>query len=144
MPFGLCNTPAIFQAYINHALVGLADVTCVVYLDDIMIFSEDPSKHDNAVCEVLDRLQQHGLYANLKKCNFDVDTIEFLGFVVTPSGVMIDASRVTAILEWKQPESIKDIQVFLGFANFYRRFIYAYSRVAKGMTDLLRGNQAFY
>lgn len=68
MPFGLFNAPATFRAYINQALIGLVDVTCVVYLDDILIFLEDPSRHRTAVEEVLERLRTHKLYANLKKC----------------------------------------------------------------------------
>ena len=99
MPFGLSNAPATFQAYINHALVGLVDVTCVVYLDDILIYSENPDEHDTVVRQVLERLQQHGLYANLQKCEFDVDTVEFLGFVISPEGVAMEPSRVVTVTE---------------------------------------------
>jgi hypothetical protein len=76
---------------------------------------------------------------NLAKCEFDIERVEFLGFVVSPGGVEMEASRVTAIREWPAPKnSIREVQVFLGFTNFYRRFIYRYSRVAKGLTDLLK------
>ena len=139
MPFGLSNAPATFQAYINHALVGLVDVICVVYLDDILIYSEDPEQHTTAVRRVLERLQQYQLFVNLAKCEFDVERVEFLGFVISPDGVEMEASRVTAIREWPAPKNnVREVQVFLGFANFYRRFIYGYSRVAKGLTDLLK------
>lgn len=143
MPFGLTNAPAIFQAYINKALAGLVDVTCVVYLDDILIFSEDPTKHDEAVNDVLQRLEDNGLYANPAKCVFDTDTVEFLGFVVNPEGVSMEPSRVASIRDWETPKSIRDIQVFLGFANFYRRFIFAFAKVTRPITDLLAGKAEF-
>jgi hypothetical protein len=138
MPFGLSNAPAKFQAYINQALIGLVDVTCVIYLDDILIFSEDPADHPEAVRQVLDRLRTHRLYANLRKCSFSADEVEFLGFIVGPKGVAMDPGRVATVSEWPMPASIKEIQVFLGFANFYQRFIEGYSRVAGPLTDLLK------
>ncbi len=143
MPFGLSNAPATFQAYINHALVGLVDVTCVVYLDDILIYSENPDEHTKAVRQVLERLQQYCLFVNLDKCDFNTDKVEFLGFVISPDGVAMEESRVTAIQNWPIPETTREVQVFLGFANFYRRFIYAYSRVATGLTNILKGGRPF-
>lgn len=93
LPFGLSNAPATFQAYINQALIGLVDVICVVYLDDILIYSEDPATHDEAVRKVLERLRTYKLFANLKKCQFDTDTVEFLGYIISPTGVEMDPSR---------------------------------------------------
>ena len=139
LPFGLSNAPATFQAYINQALIGLVDVTCVVYLDDILIFSEDPSQHEDAVRQVLERLRSYQLYANLEKCEFETDTVEFLGFLVGPKGIQMDPSRVESISSWPVPESFRDIQVFLGFTNFYRRFIKSYSKITLPLTDLLKG-----
>lgn len=138
MPFGLSNAPATFQAYINQALIGLVDVTCVVYLDDILIFSEDLDRHAEAVAEVLNRLRTHRLYANLRKCVFATDSVEFLGFIVGPQGITMDPARVATVREWPLPQSVREVQVFLGFANFYRRFIEGYSRVAGPITNLLK------
>jgi hypothetical protein len=101
MPFGLSNAPATFQAYINQALIGLVDVTCVVYLDDILIFSEDLNHHAGAVKEVLNRL-----YANLKKCVFTTDSVEFLGFIVGPKGITMDPARVATVNEWPPPRMV--------------------------------------
>src|SRR2546429_8048406 len=84
MPFGLANAPATFQAYINRALAGLVDVTCIVYIDDILLYFKDPKAHRRHVAEVLKRLRKHGLYAKLSKCKFSTDTVEFLGFVIGP------------------------------------------------------------
>jgi transposase InsO family protein len=138
MPFGLSNAPATFQAYINQALVGLVDVTCVVYLDDILIYSEDPDSHPTAVRQVLERLQQYSLFANIQKCEFNTRSVEFLGFVISPDGVTMERSRIHDICKWEEPRSVRDVQVFLGFANFYRRFIHRYAKKVKPLTDLLR------
>ena len=142
MPFGLTNAPSTFQAYINHALSDLLDTVCVVYLDDILIFSHDESKHHEHVKMVLERLRKHGLYANLKKCQFETSLVEFLGFIVDTDGIKMDPSRVSAIKDWPAPSSVRELQVFLGFANFYRRFVTHYSKIVAPMTDLLKGGGA--
>ena len=141
MPFGLANAPATFQAYINRALVGLVDVTCVVYLDDILIFSETPADHWRHVKEVLQRLRQFQLYANRKKCEFFTTRVEYLGFIVSTAGVEMDARRVETIRDWPTPKTYREVQVFLGFANFYRRFIHHYSAIAAPLTSLLKGSK---
>ncbi len=141
MPFGLANAPATFQAYINRALVGLVDVTCVVYLDDILIYSAEPADHWRHVKQVLERLRQFQLYANLKKCQFRTERVEFLGFIVSTDSVSMDQERVATIKSWPPPKSYRDVQVFLGFANFYRRFIYGYSTIAAPLTNLLKGSK---
>ena len=119
MPFGLANAPATFQSYVHRALGGLIDRTCVVYLDDILIYSGDEAEHDRHVEEVLDRLVQWGLFCKASKCAFSTKSVEFLGFIVTPGGVVMDPVRVQTIQEWPEPTGYKDIQVFLGFCNFY-------------------------
>ncbi len=145
MPFGLTNAPATFQAYINRALAGLLDDVCVVYLDDILIYTHSRSleEHWAAVEKVLERLERAQLYANLKKCTFASDTVSYLGFLVTREGVKADPSKIDTIVSWPVPENVKDVQVFLGFANFYRRFIEAYSKVVSPITDLLKHQDQF-
>ena len=146
MPFGLANAPATFQAYISQALLGLVDITCVVYMDDILIYSDDDSqshrRHHDDVKEVLERLRKFKLYANRKKCEFDTNRVEFLGFVVDTQGVSMEPSRVTSVTEWPAPKTFKELQMFLGFANFYRRFIAGYSKAIRSLTDMLKGMQA--
>jgi hypothetical protein len=92
---------------------------------------------------VLKKLLENGLYVKLEKCQFHVQEIEFLGYVLSPAGVAISKERIATILEWPVPKSVHDIQVFLGFANYYRRFIEGYSRVVTPITDLLRKGQKF-
>jgi RNase H-like domain found in reverse transcriptase/Reverse transcriptase (RNA-dependent DNA polymerase) len=139
MPFGLANAPATFQAYINTALAGLLDRFVVVYLDDILIYSKNIEEHHDHVRQVLTRLRKNNLFCKLSKCEFDVPEVEFLGFIVGIEGVRADPERIRSIVEWPEPESFYNVQAFLGFANFYRRFIHRYSHVTIGLTELLKG-----
>jgi hypothetical protein len=138
MPFGLTNAPAQFQAYINEALAGLVDVTCIVYLDDILIFSNSKEEHTEHVREVLDRLRKAKLYVKLSKCEWNTDRTEYLGYVVTPEGVSINPERVKTIQDWPLPTSMRDIRVFVGFMNYYRRFIKGFSRIVLPLTSLTK------
>ena len=96
MPFGLTNAPATFQAYINRALRGLVDHSCVVYLDDILIYTHSDSldEHWRAVGAVLARLREHALYVSLKKCTFAAKQVAFLGYIITTAGVSSDLERI--------------------------------------------------
>jgi transposase InsO family protein len=141
MPFGLTNAPATFQAYINEALQGILDDCCVAYMDDILIYSRTAEEHATHVRSVLERLRKYSLYANLAKCEFWVQEVAFLGYRVGVAGVSMDKSKSEAIATWPRPGSFRDIQVFLGFANFYRGFIRGYSAVVAPITDLLAGMQ---
>ena len=141
MPFGLANAPATFQAYINKALAGLIDITYVVYLDDILIFSEDPAQHKRHMAEVLERLRKFSLYINLSKCEFNTIEVEFLGYIVSTEGVRMDPARVATIADWPAPTSFRGVQQFLGFANFYRRFVRDYSKISAPLSDLLKGGK---
>ena len=139
MPFGLANAPATFQAYINRALSDLLDICCVVYLDDILIYSQSDEQHEEHVRMVLERLRKFRLYAKLSKCAFKTDTVNFLGFVITPRGIEMEKSRIETIKAWPEPTCIRDVQMFLGFANFYRRFIERYSRICLPLNKLVKG-----
>lgn len=139
MPFGLANAPATFQAYINRALSSLLDVCCVVYLDDILIYSRNLEEHRAHVAMVLNRLRKYKLFAKLSKCEFATDTVSFLGYVISPKGISMEQSRIETIESWPEPQSVHDIQVFLGFSNFYRKFIEGYSRISAPLSNLLRG-----
>jgi hypothetical protein len=136
VPFGLTNAPAAFQAYINTALGGLLDVSCIVYLDDILIFSQSEEEHTKHVTEVLERLLEYKLYAKLSKCEFHTRSTEFLGFIVSTNGVSVDEERVRSIQEWPEPASVRDIRIFMGFINYYRRFIHQFSKKAAPLNSL--------
>src|SRR5437773_1056722 len=102
------------------------------------MYSTTLEEHILHLRQVLQKLLEHGLFVKLEKCQFSVQEISFLGFVISPQGISIDADRISTISEWPVPRSVTDIQVFLGFANFYRRFIDGYSRVVMPITSLLR------
>jgi len=130
MPFGLTNAPAVFQNHINSILSDLLDICCIVYLDDILIYSQNEEEHVGQVREVLSRLIQYRLYAKLSKCDFHTQRVGYLGFVVTPQGVEMETDRVDTIRSWPTPASVRDVRIFLGFANYYRRFVEGFSRIA--------------
>ena len=138
MPFGLSNAPAAFQRFMNDIFQDLLDNCVIVYLDDILIFSEDLDSHRRQVKEVLRRLRQHGLYARPDKCEFHRDTVEYLGFILSPEGLRMSSDKIQTILDWPTPRKVKDVQSFLGFANFYRRFIPHYSDITVPLTRLTR------
>lgn len=143
MPFGLTNAPATFQAFLNDVLRECLDTVVVIYLDDILIYSSDEDSHTIHVRKVLQLLSDAQLQVNLDKCQFHVTTVEFLGYVISPEGISMDPAKVGAITSWPTPASVRDIQVFLGFANFYRRFIKNFSRIVVPITRLLKKDVAF-
>ncbi len=139
MPFGLANAPATFQNMIHDILRDLLDRGVIAYLDDILIYSETEEEHEALVAEVLSRLEKHSLAAAIDKCEFHKSTIDFLGYVVTDEGLKMADDKVQSIHDWKSPRCVKDVQVFIGFANFYRRFIAKFSGVCRPITDTLKG-----
>ncbi len=120
MPFGLTNAPASFQSFINGVLRPYLEITVVVYLDDVLVFSRNPFQHEKHVQEVLKVLFKARLYAKLSKCLFSVTRILFLGFILTDEGVEMEEDRISTIFNWPEPEFVCEVQSFLGFANFYR------------------------
>ena len=138
MPFGLTNAPASFQRFMNDIFADLLDVCVIIYLDDILIYSDNLAEHKKHVREVLKRLRQHGLYARPDKCDWHKDTVEYLGYILSPDGLTMDKAKIQTILDWPEPRKVKDIQSFLGFANFYRRFIRNYSSITVPLTRLTR------
>ena len=142
MPFGLMNAPSAFQRFINTAFADMLDVTVIVYLDDILIYSDNLEDHKKHIREVLRHLHKHGLYVKPEKCEFHTDTTEYLGYCLSPAGLTMAQNQVNIIRDWPEPRKVKDIQSFLGFANFYRRFIYNLSwPVPPGRSLVQRGTE---
>ena len=138
MPFGLTNAPSTFQDLMNHILSDMLDVGVLAYMDDILVYGVTEEEHDKRVREVLKRLTANGLAVSHEKCVWKAREVEFLGYIIGREGVKMSSDKVDAVLKWKNPESLTEVQSFLGFANFYRRFIKDYSRVARPLTELTK------
>ena len=143
MPFGLCNAPASFQAMMNEIFSDLLDVGVIVYIDDILIYSKTEEEHKKLVRTVVERLKAHGLCGSIDKSCFHVNEVDFLGFVVKVDGIGMNQKKIEEILNWKSPECTKHVQKFLGFTNFYRRFILKYSDICRPLTDLTKKEVPF-
>jgi len=120
IPFGLTNAPSTFQDMMNHVLSDILDVGVLAYMDDILIYAKTEEEHDRLVKEVLKRLQQNGLAVSPEKCVWKAREVEFLRYVIGRDGIKMAAGKVEAVLSWKVPTSVTEVQSFLGFANFYR------------------------
>jgi transposase InsO family protein len=136
MPFGLTNAPATFQTLMNSVLAPHLDKFCTVYLDDVLVYSKTPQEHLHHLRIVLQCLRQHQLYAKLSKCAFGLTSMPFLGHVISGAGISMDPAKVDAITQWPAPTCVLDLQRFLGLANYYRRFVKDYSKVAAPLTAL--------
>jgi hypothetical protein len=136
--FGLSNAPAAFQFFMNDIFSDLLGVFVIIYLDDILIFSEDEAQHEEHVKIVLQRLCDHSLQVNPAKCAFHTKSTDFLGLFFKNGTVSMDPAKVNAVLDWPAPTTVQEMQMFLGFANFYRQFIRDYSEITKPLTVLTR------
>ena len=119
MPMGLTNAPASFQALMNHVLRDHIDKICAVYLDDILVYSKDPKEHDHHIKLVLQKLEEYFLKVDLDKSEFDQDEVEFLRHIIRKNGIQMDPWKVQFILECLALENLKDLQAFLGLANYW-------------------------
>jgi hypothetical protein len=138
MPFGLTNAPSTFMRLTNHVLRAFISKFVIVYFDDILIYSKEIDEHIGHLRQVLDVLRKESLFANLKKCNFCMDMIVFLGYVVSAKYVEMDEAKVKAIQEWPTPRSITDVRSFHGLAIFYRRFVENFSTIASSLTEIVK------
>ena len=141
MPFGLANAPATFQNMMNKIFRDMIDLGVVIYLDDILIYSENEQDHVALVKQVLKRLQEHQLVIAPDKCDWHRSRVDFLGYIISPEGVEMDQEKIRTVVEWEAPDSVKGVQSFLGFANFYRLFIEGYSKLTRLITDLKKSRR---
>jgi len=117
----ICNAPGTFQNFINDSVREYLDVFCSAYLDDIL--GEDESQHVEQERKVLRRLLKSELYLDIGKCEFHRKEAKYLGLIISTEGIKMDPEKVSTILDWQTPRSVGDVQSFVGFASFYRRFI---------------------
>jgi hypothetical protein len=140
MPFSLTNASVTFQHFMNNIFHNLLDICIVVYLDDILIYSDDLKTRHSQVKDMLERLRKYDLHTTPEKSGFHMDSIEYLGIIIFLNSISIDLEKVKVILDWPVLTSVKELQSFLGFVNFYHRFVDNYSGITKAITFLLKKN----
>ena len=140
MPMGLCNAPATFQSLMNTVLREYIDIFCVVYVDDILIFSKTLEDHYDHIEKVLTKFKEYSLYVAPHKCEFVKTEIEFLGYIITPKGLKVNPKKINVIQNWPPPKNVTELRSFLGLVQYFRRFIQRFSKIAYPLTNLTRKN----
>ena len=143
MCFGLINAPATFQRVMNEIFKEYLGVFVLIYLDDILVYSKTEAKHKEHLRIVLDLLRKHRMFGRLAKSDFAKPQMPFLGHVVSAAGVSVDPDKTAVIQRWETPYSVREVQSFLGFANWFRMYIPGYSQHIAPLTELTKKNVPF-
>jgi hypothetical protein len=143
MPFGLTNALAYFINLMNKVFMEELDKLVVVFINDILVYSQSIEEHGQHLRIVLGKLWDHQLYTKFSKCEFWLQKVSFLGHILTTERVVVDPEKVTAVTNWKRPTSVMEIQSFLGLAGYYRRFIEGFSKITRPMTTLLQKDKKY-
>ena len=143
LPFGLCNAPASFQTMMTNVLRPYLGKFCVVYLDDVLIYSKTPEDHLRHIRLVLQELQRHKLHIKLSKCSFGMKSVEFLGHIVESGQIRMDPKKIEAVQNWPIPKNVTEVRGFLGLAGYYRKFIHKFAQMATPLTGLTQKDLKF-
>ena len=139
MFFRLTNSPAMFQAIMNELLRDLINTGKVAaFIDDVIVGTEMEEEHDELVAEVIKRLEENDLYMKPEKCKWKVREVGFLGVVIGLEGIKMEKEKVKGVLEWPTPKCVKNVQKFLGLANYYCQFIEGFASIARPLHDLVK------
>ena len=144
LAYGLAGTPSTFQKIMDITLMGLKDISALVYLDDILIFSDTIQEHAKRIKNVFDRIREANFKSNLEKCTFAAREVAYLGHIVSADGIMVDQGKVKAIKQFPLPKTVRDVRAFLGLAGYYRSFIKDFANLSKPLTLLTRKDTKFY
>ena len=144
MPFGLTNAPATFQRLMECTLAGLTPAECLIYLDDIVVFSSTFEDHLHRLKQVFERLRRTGLRLKPSKCHFCLPQVKYLGHIVSAKGIQPDSAKLEAVTKYPTPRNIEELRAFLGLANYYRRFVQSYAHIAGPLYNLTRKSIAGY
>ena len=143
MPYGLTGAPTTFQSIMNHVLAPLLRKCVVVFIDDMLIYSQTYTEHVYHVQLVFQLLQNHQFKVRLSKCSFAQQKLSYLGHVLSPNGVSTDPAKIRDVQTWPSPQSVKEVRSFLGLAGYYRRFVKNFGMIARPLTDLLKKGKVF-
>ncbi|GJZ64703.1 hypothetical protein Tco_0621124 [Tanacetum coccineum] len=143
MPFGLTNAPAVFMDLMNRVCKPYLDKFVIVFIDDILIYSKNKDEHEKHLKIILELLKKEQLYAKFSKCDFWLESVQFLGHVINNKGVHVDPAKVEAIRNWSAPTTPTEVRQFLGLAGYYRRFIEGFSLISKPLTKLTQKNKKY-
>jgi hypothetical protein len=144
MFFGMCNSLATFQVMMDSIFSDMIEGRkVIVYMDDILIFGENQEDLEERTKQVLQRLREHDLFLKPKKCESNKTTMEYLGLIIQEGKLSIDLVKLSGIRDWPTPTTVKQVRGFIGFANFYRRFIKKFSELILPLNNLLRKDAKF-
>lgn len=138
MLYGLSCTPSVLQCFINDMLRDMLGKVVIAYINEILIYSLSQESNVTHVKRILSCLLEKKLYIKGEKCKFHIPTLSFLGYIINMEGIILDDTKVRAVTEWPTPCTVKDLEHFLGFANFYGHFIRGFSSIATPLMALLR------
>ena len=138
MPFGLTNAPTAFMDLMNRVFRPYVDQFVMVLIDDILVYSKDAQEHEQHLRIVMETLREKKLYAKLRKCDFWLKKVSFLGHIVSTKGIRVDPIKIEVVVNWKPPRNVTKVRSFLSLAGYYRRFVKRFFVIASSLTKLLR------
>ncbi|KAF0735495.1 hypothetical protein Ae201684_008062 [Aphanomyces euteiches] len=141
MPFGLCNAVPCFERLMEHILIDYKWRTCLVYLDDCIVYSEDFGSHLIRLSQVLTKFREAGFKLKMSKCKWGRSSVPFLGHIVTPAGILPNPEKIKSVLRVKALKDASEVRAFLGLAGYFRRFVRDFSKIAAPLTNLLTAEQ---